>query len=205
MSEPADRFSHAIEAIDSANAADPNAFVRDGTSEPRELVYGRQMSLWLVRLKPAADEPLRLAARAQHIRRWQRPRGDYPQGRAGYLEWRKALQRFHAEAAAAILASVGYDAATIERVGALLRKERLKADDDTQALEDAACLVFLEHYLAEFAAKHTEDKVVDIVAQTWRKMSARGRELALTLDLPPRERSIIGRALARGRPADALE
>ncbi len=191
-----DRFSAAIKAIDAANAADPNRIPHEGLEEPKELVYGRQMSGWLIRLKPEASEALRLAVRAQHIRRWESPRSAYPEGRIGYLKWRKDLQDLHARVTAEILEKVGYDPETIGRVRALLHKERLKADEDSQALEDVACLVFLEHYFTEFAAKHPEDKVVKIIAQTWRKMSPRGRELALTLNLTPEAKSLVEKALA---------
>ena len=196
MIQHTDRFSRAIEAIDAANAADPNKIVHEGAEEPKELVYGRQMSGWLIRLNPEAPEALRLAVRAQHIRRWEVPRTDYPEGRMGYLKWRKDLQDFHATAVAEILEACGYDAETITRVSALLHKEKLKSDKDSQALEDVACLVFLEHYFAEFAAKHAEDKLVQIVKQTWRKMSPRGHEAALGLTFPPDVQRIVEKALA---------
>jgi hypothetical protein len=196
MSQHTDRFSRAIEAIDAANAADPNTITHEGATEPKELVYGRQMSGWLIRLDPAASEPLRLAVRAQHIRRWEIPRKSYPDGRAGYLQWRKDLQDFHARMTGQILDEAGYDADTIERVKALLHKARLKSDPDSQTLEDVACLVFLEHYFAEFAAKHPEDKLVKILAQTWRKMSPKGRETALALALPPEAKRLVEKALA---------
>ena len=174
----------------------PIAISHDGVEEPKELVYGRQMSGWLIRLDPGAPEALRLAVRAQHIRRWEIPRTDYPEGRIGYLKWRKDLQDFHAKATADILAQCGYEAEEIERVGALLHKERLKSDKDSQALEDVACLVFLDHYFAEFAAKHPEDKLIQIVRQTWRKMSPHGHELALGIDLPADLKRIVEKALA---------
>ena len=196
MIQHTDRFSRAIETIDAANAADPNKVTHEGVEEPKELVYGRQMSGWLIRLDPGAPEALRLAVRAQHIRRWEIPRTDYPEGRMGYLKWRKDLQDFHAKAIAEILKDCGYDAETITRVSALLHKEKLKSDKDSQALEDVACLVFLEHYFAEFAAKHPEDKLIQIVKQTWRKMSPRGHEAALTLDFPPNLKRIVEKALA---------
>src|SRR4051794_40293595 len=130
--DPAERFRRAIEAFDRANAQDPHR---------KELSYAQQMTRWLERIEPAASEPLRLAARAQHIRRWEIPRSDFPTDRAGYLKWRKALYEFHASKAADILREVGYDDATIDRVRSLLRKEKIKLDPDMQALEDAACLV----------------------------------------------------------------
>jgi hypothetical protein len=106
------------------------------------------------------------------------------------------LARFHAETAGALLAKVGYDAVMIERVGSLIRKERLKSDPEAQTLEDVACLVFLENYLGDFAGKHDEAKVVDILRKTWRKMSPRGQAAARALDLDPAGRRVLDRALA---------
>ncbi len=192
-----DRYTAALAAIDAANAADPNTVPGDdGRPVPSELLYGQRMSRWLARLYPGAPEPLRLAARAQHIRRWEVPRDSYPMDRAGYHRWRTGLYTFHADAAAAILRDVGYDEDTAQRVRFLLRKERLKADPDTQALEDTICLVFLENYFAAFAPKHEPEKVVDILRRTWAKMSSVGRDAALQLPLPPAAGALVARALS---------
>jgi hypothetical protein len=194
---PSDRFAAAISAIDAANARDPHRVPGDdGQPVASELLYGQRMSRWLNRLYPDAPEPLKLAARAQHIRRWEVPRDRYPMDRAGYHRWRTGLYTFHADAAAAILRAVGYDEATVERVRFLIRKERLKADPDTQALEDTICLVFLENYFAGFAPKHEADKVIVILRRTWAKMSPVGREAALKLPLPPAAGELVARALA---------
>ncbi len=190
------RFDRALSAFDAANAEDPTLQSAEGSAHPKELLYARRMSAWLERLAPDAPEVVRLAVRAQHIRRWTIPRDRYPMDRPGYRRWRTDLAAFHAETAGAILKQVGYDDAAIARVQALLRKERLKADPDVQLLEDVACLVFLEHYFEEFATKHPEDKLVDIVRKTWRKMSPRGQEAARRLKLAPRLEAIIARALS---------
>jgi hypothetical protein len=194
MGDP--RFAAALAAIDAANAEDPNGETVAGKRVPKELAYARRMTAWLDRLAPDASEALRLAVRAQHIRRWTVPRDGYPMDRQGYHRWRTALARFHAETAGALLEQAGYDAATVERVGSLIRKERLRTDPEAQALEDVACLVFLESYLADFAGKHDEAKVVDILRKTWRKMSRRGQDAALALDLGPGGRRLLDRALA---------
>ena len=179
------RFQTAIDHIDAANAA-----------VPAEVLYAQRMTAWLDRLYPDASEALRLAARAQHIRRWEIPRGSYPMDRAGYHRWRTALYTFHAETADSILRGVGYPDATIARVRALLRKERLKSDPEMQALEDVACLVFLENYFADFAPKHDEEKVITILRRTWAKMSPRGHVAALELKMEPAARSLVEKALA---------
>jgi len=170
----------ALSAIDAANAGDPNR----EAGEPAELVYGRRMSEALAAFAPGASEALQVAVRGQHIERWLSPRRDFPDGRAGYLAWRNAAKRRHAERVAGIMASCGYGEAEIARAGALVRKERLRSDSEAQTLEDVACLVFLSHYAQSFAAKHPEEKVLDILVKTRRKMSARAQAAAPGFGLP---------------------
>lgn len=193
------RFEQALAAFDAANARDPNRDRDDdGRILPRQLLYARRMSACLAGYRPAAPEALRLAARAQHLRRWEIARADYPAGRQGYLHWRRALQRFHAAAAAAVLREVGYDDALIGRVQTLLLKTGLRRDADAQCLEDVICAVFLRYYCAEFARPHAPDKVRHILVKTWAKMSPRGRDFALRLALPAPTRSLVEQALAAG-------
>ncbi|MDE0207623.1 MAG: DUF4202 domain-containing protein [Candidatus Tectomicrobia bacterium] len=196
MTADAKRFEAAIARIDAANAEDPNSEEANGVTHPKELLYGQRMTAWLDRLSPDACEALKLAARAQHIRRWAIPRRDYPMTRTGYLKWRTTLYRFHAEEAAGILREVGYDDATVAAVGSLLRKERLKRDADAQCLEDVACLVFLEHHLADFAPQYDEQKVLAILRKTWKKMSPRGQAAARRFALPQAARVLLDRALS---------
>ncbi len=196
MSDAETRYAAAIAAFDAANGEDPNVVLRDGESCAKELLYARQMTRWLERLVADASEPLRLAARCQHIRRWEIPRQSFPADRIGYLKWRTELKHLHARIAGEILARVGYDDETIARVQSLLRKERLKQDPECQRLEDVICLVFLENYFADFARQHDERKVVEIIRKTWKKMSPHGRDAALALDLPARARSLVEQALA---------
>jgi hypothetical protein len=174
------RLQCALFAIDEANARDPNL----EAGEPAELIYGRRMSEALAGFAPDASEPLQIAVRGQHIERWKSPRSAFPEGKAGYLAWRNAAKRRHAERLAEIMADCGYDAATIARVGALVRKERLRSDSEAQALEDVACLVFLSHYAENFAAKHPSEKVFDILIKTQRKMSPSGRAAGLDFGFP---------------------
>lgn len=191
-----ERLRAAFDGFDAANARDPHREPFEGADAPKEWVYARRMSAWLDRLAPDASEPLRLAVRCQHIRRWQIPRNTYPMTRAGYHQWRTRLGQFHAEVAAGILRDVGYDEATIARVQSLVRKERLKQDAEAQTLEDVVCLVFLESYFADFAKQHDEQKVIGILRKTWRKMSPRGQEFALALPLPAGARSLVEQALS---------
>jgi hypothetical protein len=199
MGEGGKRVEDVIAAIDAANARDPTTIEVDGRSEPAELVYGRRMSMTLARLAPAASEPLRIAARGQHIERWTSQRRGYPEGRVGYLRWRKDLQDFHARRLGEIMAAAGYDPDAIARVGALIRKEKLKSDAEVQMLEDVACIVFLEHYLGDFLRKTDADKLADILAKTWNKMSPLGREQAQKLALPLPVPTLLERGLARLR------
>ena len=195
LPDPA-RFAAALEKFDSANAEDPNYETdANGKEWPKEVLYARRMSDCLARVAPDAPETVRLAAHCQHIRRWTIPRSDFPMNRPGYHQWRNTLKKFHAELAGQLLAEVGYDAALIARVQALVQKQGLKDDPEVQLLEDVICLVFLEYYFLPFAAQHSEEKVVEIVQKTWPKMTARGHELALQLPLPPEALALVGKAL----------
>jgi hypothetical protein len=190
-----ERFERAIASFDRANADDPVSIDVDGRPRPRELVQAERLSACVDGLRPDAPEALRLAARCQHIRRWEIERSTYPEGRIGYLEWRKALSRFHAERASDILREAGYDDGTIERVRAIVQKRGIKQDRDVQTIEDALCLVFLEHEFDQFAAKHPRDKVIDILQKTWRKMSDEGQQRALSLRLSESALGMVTEAL----------
>ncbi len=191
------RLELAIARFDQVNGADPSTEPYQGGDHPSQWVYGRRMSEWLNRIEPQAGEALQLAARSQHIRRWEIPRERYPMDRQGYLRWRQDLGRFHADTAATLLAEVGYDAETIDRVRDLLQKKNLKSDPDAQTLEDVICLVFLESYFADFSTKHDRDKIVHIIRRTWKKMSPRGREIAWGLELAPAQRQLVADAIGQ--------
>src|SRR5271166_971991 len=199
MIDNGERFAAVIAHIDAANARDPNHVEIEGRPEPAELVYGRRMSETLARMAPDASEPLRIAARGQHIERWTSPRKSYPDGRVGYLSWRNHLKVFHARRVGEIMAAAGYQAGDIGRVRSLVRKERLKSDADAQVLEDVVCVVFLEHYLAGFIGKTSEEKLTDILAKTWKKMSQLGHAHALKLSLPPAVTALLAGAIPRSR------
>lgn len=190
-----DRLTAALARFDEANAEDPNSETVDGTPQPKELVYGRRMSAWLAQLRPDAPEALQLAVRAQHIRRWHSPRSGFPMDKRGYLMWRKALYRFHADTAEVILREVGYDDATLERVRFLIEKKQINKDPDTQTLEDCACLVFLQFHFVDYIGRWEDDKIVDILQKTWKKMSPQAHEAALGLDLPEEALRLVKRAL----------
>ena len=176
-----EKLEQVLQAIDTANAADPN--LEDG--QPASLLYGQRMSAELTRLFPDAAEPLQIASRGQHVERWKLKRDAYPEGRIGYLTWRKDQARHHADVIAGLMQDAGYDASEIATSGQMLRKEGLKRDTGVQAFEDVICFVFLKWYFAPFATKHTPEKIQNIVEKTARKMSAEGRARVLKeFDLP---------------------
>jgi hypothetical protein len=192
MSEP---FERAIAMIDALHAQDPEREL----GEPAELVYARRMTDALMRLQSAPSQALQLAVRAQHLCRWRMPRADHPAGKAGYLRWRIEQGKRHASLASETLRAAGCDETTIAKVADLIRKKDAARDPEAHALEDAACLVFLEHHFDGFARERDDAQLVEIVAKTWKKMSERGRELALGLPLSERARSIVASALGRAR------
>lgn len=183
-------------AIDAAHAADPN---RTPDGRPAELVYADRMEAWVVRLNSAAPTLLRLAARCQHLERWQVPRATFPEGRPGYLAWRRSLYTRQAERARELLLSAGIDSAAAAEVATWVAKEGLRSNPGTQALEDAACLVFLENEISAFAAAHADyprEKFIEILRKTWRKMSPAAHAAALALSLPPAIAELVRAATA---------
>ena len=179
----------AFAAIDAANAESPTGV------EPRDAELAVE---WVRRLRADPPEPLLLAARAHHVRRWEIPRSTYPEGRAGYLKWKRDLQQHHAAVVAPMLAEAGYDDAAVERVQDIVRKRGLASgDEDVQTLEDALCIVFLQTQFAELASRLDDEKMVDILRKSLRKMSDEGRAAALDLApaLSDHERALLGQAL----------
>jgi hypothetical protein len=192
-----DKLARVLQLIDAANAEDPNRINVAGRERPAELVYGERMTAALHTLCGKPSEVLSIAARAQHLERWTSPRSGYPEGRAGYLKWRTDLKAFHARRAGELMAEAGYDEDDIARVAVLINKKGIKRDPEVQMLEDAVCLTFLAHYAADFIAKHEDDKVIDILAKTARKMSADGLSAAAGLPLDERLARLLGVALER--------
>jgi hypothetical protein len=189
------KLQRAFHLFDEANQQDPNTEVFDGKTYPKELLYAQRMTMQLHSFEPNASEALQLTARCQHICRWEIARDSYEMNREGYLRWRRALKKFHAEKAAAILTEVGYTEEIISKVKFLLEKKQLKKNEETQTLEDVICLVFLEHYFEPFAVKHPEEKTIDILQKTWRKMSKKGHGAALKLPLSENSINLVSKAI----------
>ncbi|MEY2402334.1 MAG: hypothetical protein QOJ08_2445 [Ilumatobacteraceae bacterium] len=192
MRDLSPRYDAAIAAIDAANAADPNTVEVRGRTVPLALIHGQLAAEWIGRLVDELDETLLLAARAHHLRRWELPRDSYPAGRAGYLRWRRDQKVRHATDVAAILEPCGYDATEIERVQQLIRRDRV---DGAQAVEDAACLVFIETQLASFAARTEHELTIEIIRKTARKMSDRGLQLVAEIPLGEGEQKLLEEAV----------
>ena len=191
-----EKYIAAINLFDQANKEDPNKENFQGKEYAKELLYAIRMTDRLNRFCPDADEALQLAVRCQHIRRWEIPRDAYEMNRVGYLKWRNDLKEFHAEKASEIMAKVGYDDQLIATVKFLLLKKQLKKNELTQQLEDVICLVFLEFYFEKFSEKYSEDKMIDILRKTWKKMSTKGQKAALDLRFSDHSKALITKALA---------
>ncbi|SHG71133.1 DUF4202 domain-containing protein [Flagellimonas flava] len=192
------KLQQAFDLFDEANARDPNIEEVNGKAYPKELLYAQRMTETLDDFEPNASMALKLAARSQHICRWEVPRNTYEMDRVGYLKWRQELKKFHAEKAAGILQEVGFTNETIDQVQLLLQKKQLKKNKETQTLEDVICLVFLKHYFEPFAEKHEEKKVIDILGKTWKKMSTKGQSAALKLTISRKAKNVIQKAIDHG-------
>jgi Domain of unknown function (DUF4202) len=190
------QLEQVIAAVDAANADDPHTIVVHGETRPKELAHAELMTAWVRRLDPGCSDEQLIAARAHHLRRWSIPRDDYPRDRAGYLRWRTALRRQHAEEVAGIMRDAGYGDQEIARVQAIVGKKGLGRDPDVQVHEDALCLVFLATQFDTLTAQlHDEDKMVDILRKTAAKMSPQGLAAAGTLPLSPGGSALLARAL----------
>ncbi|RYN43531.1 hypothetical protein AA0112_g858 [Alternaria arborescens] len=193
MSTPLER---ALTAIDAAHALDPNKVTINNEEMPYELHYAQKCTSYLEKRAPDASEPLRIAIRAQHFRRWEVPRSSYPMTRPGYHAWRTYLKKRQAELVEKICLDSGYSKEDSETVGSLIRKEDLKANEETMVLEDVACLVFLDDQFEAFEKEHDEDKIVRILQKTWGKMTDQGHELALKIPMGERPMELVKKALA---------
>ena len=202
MNAPApvgDRLRAALDAIDAANAEDPHTIVVDGVERPKELAHADLMSRWVRTLAAEPSDEQLIAARAHHLRRWSIPREDFPRGRAGYLRWRSALRRRHADEVAGIMRDAGYGDDEITRVQAIVAKKGLGRDPDVQVHEDALCLVFLATQFDALAEQlHDDDKMVEILRKTAAKMSPEGLAAAGSLPLSPGGSTLLARALDAG-------
>ena len=203
MSQQQSAFEQSMALIDAANNEDPNQETADGKGWPKELLYSHRMTDMLERYTPDADDAVKLAIRAQHVQRWKSRRDAYPMDRIGYLQWRKDLYKIQAQTAADLLAQAGYGEDVIDRVKNAVAKKGIKDNPDTQLLEDVTDLVFIEHYMLGFVSRHPdydEEKWLDIIRKTWKKMSDRAQQFALSgsIKLPESLVPLIQKAVASG-------
>ncbi|MDZ7851769.1 MAG: DUF4202 domain-containing protein [Halomonas sp.] len=189
-------FDQTLAALDALHAEDPRSVEVDGEPVPQELWHAGRMSAWLERLHEQPDELVQLAVRGQHLQRWQVPRGDYPEGRVGYLTWRRDQGQRAGETTARLMQEAGYSAEQAERVERMIRKQGLGRDPGAQAVEDCACLVFLENYFGDFSKQIDHDHLIRIVQMTWKKMSPQAHQLALGLPMSDEARGLVEEALA---------
>jgi len=190
------KLQAALLAIDEINSQDPNKTFIDSKEQAKELLYGYYMTACLEKYWPNSDELLQIAVRAQHIKRWHLKRTEYEAGKAGYFKWRIAQGKFHAELTKTLMLEHGFNESEAEITAQILRKEKLKSNPNSQTLEDVACLVFLQYYFDEFAAKHSEEKIIRILQKTWAKMSDKAHDIALSLTLPEHLAALVKKALS---------
>ncbi|MGJ7459086.1 DUF4202 domain-containing protein [Halomonas sp. MA07-2] len=188
-------YAKTLAALDALHAQDPRSVEVEGEPVPRELWHAWRMSAWLERLHERPDERMRLAVRGQHLQRWQVPRSDYPEGRVGYLTWRRDQGQRAGETTAGLMRAAGFDDEGAETVQRMIRKQGLGRDPGAQAVEDCACLVFLENYFADFSKQIDHDHLIRIVQMTWKKMSPKAHELALGLPMSDEARGLVEEAL----------
>lgn len=189
------RFETAIAIIDQKNAEDPNTYEVSGLAYSKELLYSQRMTRKLLQFEPNASKALQISARAQHICRWKIARKEYPMDRVGYLKWREELKKMHADITGEILEQVGFDDQFVDRVQKIILKKLIKKNEEVQTLEDTTCLVFLDYYFDEFAAKHTGEKIIDILKKTWVKMSDKGHEAALKIPFSAKSLVLVKQAI----------
>lgn len=193
---PDDLLARGVAAIDAANADDPVTVEVDGQDVPREVARARRVTHWLTVLDPDAEVAQLLAARAHHLRRWALPRGDYPDGRAGYLRWRTAQKQRHAAEVEPLLRTIGFDQATVDRVCRLVAKVGLGTDPAAQTHEDALCLAFLEQQYEALTDQLGEQHMVAVLRRTAVKMSPAGLAAASGITMTERGSALLAEALA---------
>lgn len=195
MPTPPCAYTAARKAIDAAHSADPN---RTADGQPAELLYADRIEAWVSKLVPDAAPILLLAARCQHLERWLTPRNTYPEGKQGYFAWRRYLYTQQADRAKELLLATGIPADEADEARQWISKSGLKVNTGTQALEDAAILVFLENEIGDFAAQHADysrEKFIHILRKSWRKLSPAAQQHALQLDLPPAIAELVAEAV----------
>ncbi|MGB0716706.1 MAG: DUF4202 domain-containing protein [Phycisphaerae bacterium] len=196
MAHQQERFDEAIRQMNASHEQDPRTEVFDGKTYPKELIFSQRVSRWLHELLEDPPEALQLAAFGHTLCRWKVRRDDYDRGLVGYRYWRLACANRHADEAEQILRDAGYDDPMVEQVRSFILKKDWPNTRESLALEDADCLAFLELKFKHYLDDWDEDKTIDILAKTARKMTPEARRLVSRLPLSEREQSLLARALA---------
>jgi hypothetical protein len=186
----------ALHSVDVANRADPNRVQFDGEEWALAELQGVRASAWLEQLAPDPPEAVQLAVRAHHLRRWSVVRAEYPDGRVGYHQWKRAAKEVHATALVQVTDGLGLAPDVVTRAQALVRRNGLGSDPETQLVEDCACLVFVETQFEPLIDKIGRDKVVDAVRKTVRKMSPAAVALAPAAVRTDAGRSVLVEAVS---------
>lgn len=185
-----------IQEIDMVNNSDPRKINLDDEEVGYELFYAILMTKWVTHFSSDPSISLLIACRGIHFKRWLHPRSSYPQGLAGYYQWKKELQVFHQDEILKLLAAYELDESVLQKISSLILKKELGQCDETQIIEDAVSLIFIEYQLLPLLEKSGEEKVINAIQKTWGKMSEAGHEKALALKLDEVSSQIIQKALA---------
>lgn len=178
------QYDEIILNIDSENCDDKS-----------EVLYSKRMLETLLDFDTQAEDDLKIACYGQHIKRFAYPRSDYPEGRAGYLKWRKELYTIHANLVEDCILKANGSKQFAESVKNIMIN-KVTGKGKSQTFEDVACLVFLKYYFNDFAVKHEESKLVTIIQKTWNKMSDKAHEAALKLKFTDEQMALLKKALS---------
>lgn len=181
-------YKSAINLISEAVRTDPKKISEKMTDAQ---FYSEKMAEEIRNLEQSIDEHIDIAARCQHLFRWEIPRSSYPMNKTGYYQWRKYLYEYQAEKTGILLKEAGYNNYLIEKCCSLIRKKDLGKSHETQLIEDTACIVFVKYYLNDFIPKHSKDKLIDILRKTTLKMSQKALDYLNTTDLPENVQTLL--------------
>jgi hypothetical protein len=184
-----------INKISFAHLQDPNLDTWNNEIYPAEWLYIQRITERMEVYQPEASPELIIAANCQHLCRWEIGRKTFPEGRAGYYQWRNFLSEYQFQKAREIILKAGFDEEFADRVKAIVKKENIFTHAESQTLEDVVCLVFMEFYLDEFIRGKSELDMSTIIQKTWKKMSEKGHQEAMKINYTDGTLAVIKQAL----------
>lgn len=190
-----DRLNNVIGHLHAAHQQDPNMESWEEGVYPAEWLYIQRITERLEIFEPNASNELVVAAHCQHLCRWEIDRKTFPEGRAGYYQWRNYLSEYQAMKAREIILEAGFEPDFADCVKKIVKKENIFSDPEAQTLEDVVCLVFLEYYLDEFMRDKSEESMATIILKTWNKMSERAHQEALKIKYSDAALPVLKKAL----------